>query len=94
MSQYIQEAVKSVESHLVNKNVKLATTKKSLELEPDEAASYRSFISIRRWMVELQRVNVSREVSMVPSDISPYQKIDIVYSSFISYCIPDGRSLC
>ena len=66
-SQYVQAAVKNVEQHLEERNLKLVTRAEtpistlyrpeidvSLELNPTDAAYYQSLIGILRWMVELQ----------------------------------------
>ena len=39
----------------------------SAELSPEFAAYYQSLIGILRWMVELGRVNITAEVSMMSS---------------------------
>ena len=79
-SQYVQSAVKNVEAHLQDRNMKLparATSPLSSnyrpevdltdELGPEEAAYYQSLIGILRWAVELGRVDICCEVSMMSS---------------------------
>ena len=85
-SQYVQAAVKNVESYLSreeNKRWKLPTKAEtpltmtyrpeldvSPELESTEAAYYHSLIGILRWIVELGRVDVCLEVSMMSSHLA------------------------
>ena len=79
-SQYVQAAVKNVERHLQEIGGKLptkATTPLSSdyrpevdvsnELEAEEAAYYQSLIGVLRWIVELGRVDICLEVSMMSS---------------------------
>lgn len=79
-SQYVQEAVKNVENYLEKKGKKLPTNNKtpmvtsyrpeldvSPVLEGAEAAYYQSLIGILRWIVELGRVDICLEVSMMSS---------------------------
>ena len=76
----MQEAVTNVESYLGKKNQKLPsyapapfTTNYrpeidiSAELAPTEASYYQSLIGNLRWIVELGRVDITCEVSMVAS---------------------------
>ena len=85
-SQYVQTAVKNVEVYLdsqVNKRWKmpskadtpLTTTYRSeldvsRELNEADAANYQSLLAILRWMVELGRVDVCLEVSMMSSHLA------------------------
>lgn len=82
-SQYVQAAVNNVEAYLTDRNLKLlppccANTPLSMhysrpevdiidELEPADAAHCQSLIRILRWMVELGRINITCEVSMMSS---------------------------
>ena len=85
-SQYVQAAVKNVEDYLSkdeNKGWKLprsADTPMSTsyrpeldvspELGPKEAAYYQSLIGVLRWIVELGRVDICLEVSMMSSHLA------------------------
>jgi hypothetical protein len=85
-SQYVRVAVKNVEDHLSkeeNKRWKLprkADTPMSTsyrpeldvssELAPQEAAYYQSLIGVLRWIVELGRVDICLEVSMMSSHLA------------------------
>ena len=79
-SQYVVEAVKSVEAYLARKEKKLNAkagasisnryrpeTEGTNEIRPVDAAYYQSLIGILRWMVELGRVGICVEVSMLSS---------------------------
>ena len=79
-SQYVQEAVRNVEDHLAKLNRKLPTNNKtpmvtsyrpeldvSPLLEGSDAAYYQSLIGVLRWIVELGRVDICLEVSMMSS---------------------------
>ena len=79
-SQYIQNAVKNVEDHLRKKGMALMTRAKSplsnnyrpeLDLSPElgveEASYYHSLIGMLRWCVELGRIDITAEVSMMAS---------------------------
>ena len=84
-SQYVQAAVRNVEEHLQKdpdnrwKLPRKADTPMSTnyrpeldvsqELEPDEASYYQSLIGILRWIVELGRVDICLEVSMLSSHL-------------------------
>ena len=85
-SQYVQTAVKNVEAYLGSQDNKcwkmpskadtpLTTTYRpeldvSIELNEVDAAYYQSLIGILRWMVELGRVDVCLEVSMMSSHLA------------------------
>ena len=82
-SQYVQQAVKNVEGYLERRGRKLPTRADSpiptsyrpeldvtAELEPSDAAYYQSLIGILRWIVELGRVDICLEVSMMSSYIA------------------------
>ena len=82
-SQYVQEAVNNVEKHLAQRNMKLKkkatapiTTAyrpeldASPELDPTDAAYYQSVIGILRWAVELGRIDITCEVSMLSSHLA------------------------
>ena len=80
MSQYVKEAVRNVESHLMKRNLSLlkkASTPMtanyspevdgSPELNEEDAAYYQSLISTLRWIVEMGRMDISMEVSALSS---------------------------
>ena len=82
-SQYVKEAVKNVEKYLQKKNMKLmrrATSPLSFDYRPEldqsdelddrDAAYYQSLIGILRWAVELGRIDITSEVSMMSSHIA------------------------
>lgn len=82
-SKYVQAAVQNVEDYLKQKGkqlVKKADTPMttayvpeldvSPELDPDEAAYFQSLIGILRWMVELGRVDICLEVSLLSSHLA------------------------
>ena len=82
-SQYVQEAVKNVEAWLKKKDRTLPKRAEapfvpgyrpevdvSRELGHDEASYYQSLIGILRWIVELGRVDISLEVSMMSSHLA------------------------
>ena len=77
-SQYVQEEVQNVESYLKEQDFKLPARSgapfspnyrpeigETLELEPGDAAYYKSLIGILRWIVDLGRVDVCTEVSLL-----------------------------
>ena len=79
-SQYIQNAVKNVEGYLDKMDAKLPRNVQSPiardyrpevdispELHPREASHYMSLIGILRWIVELGRVDITAEVSILAS---------------------------
>eukprot|EP00934_Nitzschia_sp_Nitz4_P008127 Nitzschia sp. Nitz4//scaffold260_size33533//228//6137//NITZ4_007876-RA/size33533-snap-gene-0.41-mRNA-1//-1//CDS//3329544674//8117//frame0 len=82
-SKYIQEAVRKVEEKLEREGRKLikkaptpfpleysSELDTSKELEPEEANFYQSQIGILRWMVELGRIDIMTEVSMLASHLA------------------------
>ena len=82
-SQYVQEAVKNVESYLAKRYMKLkkkATAPITTgyrpeldatpELNPSDAAYFQSLIGILRWAVELGRIDITCEVSMLSSHLA------------------------
>ena len=82
-SQYVQEAVKNVEKYLTSRDRKLPSKAEtpirtsyrpeldiSPVLGPTDAAYYQSLIGILRWIVELGRVDVCLEVSMMSSHLA------------------------
>ena len=82
-SQYVKNAIENVEKYVNEKGTKLpcrANTPLSPnyrpevdvtdELEPADAAYYQSLIGILRWMVELGRVDITCEVSMMSSHLA------------------------
>ena len=85
-SQYVQAAIKNVEVHLSreeNKHLKLPrkaeTPLKSTyhpeldvspELRPKEATYFQSLIGVLRWIVELGRVDICLEVSVMSSHLA------------------------
>ena len=79
-SQYVQAAVNNVESYLKSKGKSLATKAASPfttgyrpeidvseELNATDAAYYQSLVGILRWIVELGRVDIATEASMMAS---------------------------
>ena len=82
-TQYVRAAVDNVEEYLSNKGKKLAakalTPLKSNyrpeiditeELGEDEASYYQSLIEVLRWILELGRVDICCEVSMMSSHLA------------------------
>ena len=82
-SQYVQEAVRNVEKYLSDRSLTLmkgAATPLSAnygpeldvspELDDDEATYYQSLIGVLRWMVEMGRVDIAVEVSMMSSYVA------------------------
>ena len=82
-AQYVGAAVKNVEKYLQTKGEKLAARASSPlpanyrpeidvtdELQGEEASYYMSLIGILRWMVELGRVDICTEVSMLSSHLA------------------------
>ena len=83
MSQYIKEAIKNVESYLEIRNLALlkSTTipittnyspeiDMSPELDEENSAYYQSLIGILRWIVEMGRIDITTEVSMLSSFVA------------------------
>lgn len=83
LSQYVQAAVKNVEnyldergSHLMKKaDTPMRTSYRPMldvspELGPEESSYYMSLIGILRWMVELGRVDICLEVSLLSSHLA------------------------
>jgi hypothetical protein len=83
LSQYVQAAVANVEQHLQQRNLMLPTRVNAplqtgyrpemdvtLELSPNDASHYQSLIGILRWMVELGRIDICCEVSMLSSHLA------------------------
>ena len=96
-SQYVQAAVKNVESYLAKKDLKLAARAEtpiqtsyrpeldvSDELQPGDASYYQSLIGILRWMVELGRIDICLEVSMMSSHLALPRRghLDQLYHMF------------
>ena len=82
-SQYVQESVKNLEETLEKQGLKLPARANtpltssyrpeidvSGELQPNQASDYQSYIGILRWMVELGRVDICCEVSMMLSHLA------------------------
>ena len=82
-SQYVKQAVANVESHLSTTTQSLPTRANtpiqtsyrpeldtSPELEPPNAAYFQSLIGVLRWIVELGRVDICCEVSMLSSHLA------------------------
>ena len=82
-SQYVQASVKNVEEYICKRGWKLpskadtpiTTTYRpeldtSPELNPEDLSYYQSLIGILRWMVELGRVDICLEVSMMSSHLA------------------------
>ena len=96
-AQYVKAAVKNVEEHLQKKGKVLPARAKSplsngyrpeidisAELSPVDASYYQSLIGILRWMVELGRVDICCEVSMMSSHLALPRKghLDEVFHIF------------
>ena len=82
-SQYVQAAVRNVETYLKEKVKKFPPRAETPlgsnyrpeldftpELQPEDAAYYQSLIGMLRWMVELGRVDICCEVSMMSSSLA------------------------
>ena len=82
-SQYVQAAVDNVEQYLAKQDKSLPTrartpftcdycpeTDTTKELEPTSASYYMSLIGVLRWMVELGRVDIVVEVSLMSSHMA------------------------
>ena len=82
-SQYVQSAVQNVEDHLAKSGEKLpykAPTPLSSgycpeidvssELRDSEASYFHSLVGVLRWIVELGRVDIDVEVSMMSSHLA------------------------
>ena len=95
--QYVQTAVKNVEEYLHTKGIKLPSKAEtpirtsyrpeidvSPELCPVDAAYYQSLIGILRWMVELGRIDICLETSMMSSHLALPREghLDQVYHMF------------
>ena len=86
---YVQEAVKNVKDHFKKERYGQVWPKKAAtpcvrdyqpevdlnkELNADEANYYQSQIGILRWMVELERVDIIREIYMLSSFLASPQE--------------------
>jgi hypothetical protein len=82
-SKYVQEAIKNVDEYLEERERKLQSKARtplsseyrpeidvSPELDPVDCAYYQSLIGILRWIVELGRVDICVEVSMMSSHLA------------------------
>lgn len=82
-SQYVQAAVNNVETYLRSRAVKLPTRVRtplstayrpeldiSPELSPEDTSHFQSLIGVLRWTVELGRVDICCEVSMMSSHLA------------------------
>ena len=82
-SKYIQASIKNVEDYLANRDLKLPTKAKTpfasnyrpeldvtYQLDPDGASYFQSLIGILRWIVELGRVDICLEVSILSSQMA------------------------
>ena len=82
-SQYVQAAVKNVEQYLSKKGEKLVAKaptplsngyRPEIDISPecgsDDASYFQSLIGVLRWMVELGRVDICIEVSMMSSHLA------------------------
>ena len=82
-TQYVQSAVKNVEEYLAKRGKSLTPKANDVipkgyrpeidvtpELDPGEASYYQSLIGIMRWMVEIGRVDICTEVSMMSSHLA------------------------
>ena len=96
-AQYVKAAVENVKSYLSKKGKNLPKKARtplssgyrpeidvSDELEGDEATYYQSLIGVLRWMVELGRIDITVEVSMMSSHLAlPRQgHLEQVYHMF------------
>lgn len=83
MAQYIKEAIRNVELYLKEKNLALLKNTtipisvnyspeidQSPELDDQNAAYYQSLIGILRWIVEMGRIDIITEVSMLSSFVA------------------------
>ena len=81
--QYVQTAVKNVELHLSKNNQKLPSKADtpiqtsyrpgldpSDELLPEQSSYYQSLIGVLRWIVELGRIDICLEVSLLSFHIA------------------------
>ena len=89
-SQYVQSAIKNVEEYVrrpENSHLKIPSKAEtprttsyrpefdvSPELTPRDSAYYQSLIGILRWIVELGRIDICLEVSMMPSHLAMPRK--------------------
>jgi hypothetical protein len=82
-SQYVQAAVRNVENELKMKDMVLPTRAETPlssnyrpeidvtpELDPKDSSTFQSMIGILRWIVELGRVDICCEVSMLSSHLA------------------------
>ena len=81
LSQYVRQAVENINSHISKRGLKLprgdtpisSTYRPELdgspELDKTDSAYYQSLIGILRWIVELGRVDICLEVSMLSSHL-------------------------
>ena len=82
-TQYVQDAVNNVEQYLKSKGKKLVPKAPApmtngyrpeidilAELPEDEASYYHSLVGVLRWIVELGRVDINTEVSMMSSHLA------------------------
>ena len=81
-TQYVQAAVKNVEDYLLKQGKSLKAKASNVlpkdyrpeidvtKLEAEEASYYQSLIGVLRWMVELGRVDICTEVSMMSSHLA------------------------
>ena len=94
---YVQAAVNNVEEYLKKRGKSLTPKARDVipkgyrpeidvtpELEPGEASYYASLIGILRWMVELGRVDICTEVSMMSSHLALPRKghLETVFHMF------------
>jgi len=83
MNQYIKETIRNFETYLKERNLALLKTTPipitknyspevdmSQELDESNAAYYQSLIGILRWIVEMGRVDIITEVSMLSSFVT------------------------
>ena len=96
-SQYVQAAVTNVKKHLTTQGLKLPnkdiapfTTNyhPEIDISPESgttnAAYFQSLIGILRWIVELGRIDIACEVSMMASTMTLPQKghLEALYRIF------------
>ena len=80
--QYVQEVVAKVEAHLEKQNLKLCTKTplplindyhpeidQHPELDDEGETFYQSWIGVHRWIVELERVDIYCDASMLSSHL-------------------------
>ena len=104
MGNEVQEAVRNVETHLIRKGLSLRKITNSLltgnycpkleispELGSDDASYYASLLGILRWMVEMGRLDICCETSMMSLYVAmPIEKVTT--TTFSDVCLSKGTS--